>query len=61
MTKPDRSAERARKRFAHSVAMAADAKAERHSAKRVAKAERRERASRRAYLDAIRGAEAWEA
>lgn len=54
MTKPDRTAARARKAFAHAVAMHAHAKAEAHAARALAKAERGERHGRRAYLEALR-------
>lgn len=61
MSRTDRTTNRARKAFALSVSEYAAAKLERH-ARREAQAERRERAARRAYLEALRSrddSEAW--
>jgi hypothetical protein len=54
MSKPDRTADRARKAFAHYAGAAMDARAEHKAARAVKRAERRERWARREYLDSLR-------
>lgn len=63
MSRTDRLSMRARKSFARAIAEAAHSKAENHAARTVARAERRENAARRRYLEALRldasDSEAW--
>lgn len=61
MSKPDRSTARALKALRHHVSERMSLRDESATARRVAKAQRRERAARRQYLEALRSADLAEA